>query len=82
MIFALFGTKFCRGIGVGKMGCSDAYVCSHICRQLQVVVVAEGGDGLPAHRRRDKELPDGDGSLADDGCVVWYEERARKWCGK
>ena len=25
MIFALFGTKFCRGIGVGKMGCSDAY---------------------------------------------------------
>ena len=28
MIFALFGTKFCRGIGVGKMGCSDAYCCS------------------------------------------------------
>jgi carboxyl-terminal processing protease len=26
MIFALFGTKFCRGIGVGKMGCSDAYI--------------------------------------------------------
>jgi hypothetical protein len=25
MMVALFGTKFWRGIGVGKMGCSDAY---------------------------------------------------------
>jgi hypothetical protein len=37
MIFALFGTKFCRGIGVGKMGCSDAYECIEIgCEEINL----------------------------------------------
>jgi hypothetical protein len=34
MVIALLGTKFWRGIGVGKMGCSDAYK-----RSARVVIV-------------------------------------------
>jgi hypothetical protein len=37
MIFALFGTKFCRGIGVGKMGCSDAYRLVSLRKLLGVI---------------------------------------------
>jgi hypothetical protein len=57
MVGALFGTKFWRGIGVVKMGCSDAYVNpsdwlkdvlvrigSHKVNQLKALLPAQWGE--------------------------------------